>query len=102
MISTVVVLPAPFGPSSANTSPAAIRNERSWRTGRPSYALRSPAMSTTGPATVMRPRTALTAAPSRAATAACGSRAAGDQRELALEVGVGQVPDLDRAEDAGG
>jgi DNA-binding transcriptional MerR regulator len=44
----VVVLPAPFGPSSATTSPRSIRRSRPWSTSAVPYRIRSPRVSMTG------------------------------------------------------
>ena len=72
MISTVVVLPAPFGPRRAKISPALDPERQAATTARPPYALSRPSTSIAGALRVG----------DRA------SSAAGDRRVLALEVGV--------------
>ena len=81
MISTVVVLPAPFGPSSAKISPALDPERQAVDDGPPAVALAQAVDLDRGR---HRPR-------------AVTSRR--DQGVLALEVGVGELADLDRAED---
>src|SRR5919109_4495474 len=82
MISTVVVLPAPFGPRSANTSPRPTSKVRPSTTGRPAYRLTSPSTRIGG------------------AAVSVNEMSVRDRRVLAVEVCGQELADLDRPEDA--
>ena len=85
MISTVVVLPAPFGPRRATSSPPRPSATRRRAPSDRRSAFEAPVTTIAASAVTTRPR--------------LGSRR--DIGVLAIEVGIGQFADLDRADDAG-